>query len=482
MKTFQGDDYLLHSDFARSLYEEFAKPMPIFDFHCHLNPKQIYEDHHFSSIAEAWLGKDGAGDHYKWRLLREAGVDEEIIHAVVSHGYVDERLITGDTDDHERFLAFAKAMPSFFGNPIYEWTHLELKRYFGIDLIINEENAEDIWNRCNERLQTLSARKMIEQSNVSIIFTTDDPADDLRYHDLIAADQSFQTKVLPCWRPDRFLHIGNTAIFQKAVEQLQARLERKFRGFDDLVEALHDRLDFFAAKGCKATDHGLDTLRYGVPDKARAAEAYEKAMRGEPLTEEELNSYEAYLLVWLGKEYKRLGFVQQYHIGAIRNNTATGYRLHGVDFGYDATGDIQIAENLAKLFSKLEEEDALPPTVLYCLNEKDYCSMVTLMNVFQGKGRGYIQLGAAWWFNDHYEGIRKQLRVLMAGGLLSCFVGMLTDSRSFLSYPRHEYFRRLLVDEIALVVEEGRYPNDRTAIGKIIQDVCYNNAIAYFLK
>ena len=467
MKAFQGNDYLLHSDFALGLYEEFAKPMPIFDFHCHLNPQQIYEDHKFSSITEAWLGKDGAGDHYKWRLLREAGIDEE--------------LITGKADDHERFLAFAKAMPSFFGNPIYEWTHLELKRYFGIDLLINEENAEEIWTRCNKQLETMTARKMIEKSNVAMLFTTDDPADDLHFHDLIAKDASFKTKVLPCWRPDRYLHIGNLAAFQKAIRDLEKRLERKIDSLDLLLESLHDRLDFFASKGCKATDHGLDTLRFGPIDKALAERAFTKGLKGETLTAEEWNGYEAYLLLFLGKEYRRLGFVQQYHIGAIRNNTAVGFRAHGVDFGYDATGDINIAENLANLLSKLEEEDALPPTVLYCLNEKDYGSMVTLMNVFQGKGRGYIQLGAAWWFNDHYEGIRKQLRVLMAGGLLSCFVGMLTDSRSFLSYPRHEYFRRLLVDEIALLVEEGRYPNDRKALGKIIQDVCYNNAIEFFV-
>ncbi|MCR5491966.1 MAG: glucuronate isomerase [Bacilli bacterium] len=468
MKEFQGKDYLLHSDFALGLYEEFAKDMPIFDFHCHLNPKQIYEDHKFSSITEAWLGKDGAGDHYKWRLLREAGVPEE--------------LITGNADDHERFLAFAKAMPSFFGNPIYEWTHLELKRYFGIDLVINEENAEKIWAECNKQLETMTARKMVEMSNVSLVFTTDDPADDLHYHDLIAKDTSFKTRVLPCWRPDRYLHIANGEIFRKAMGQLEERIGKRITSLDELLEALKQRLDFFAEKGAKATDHGLDTLRYSRIDKKVAEQAFLKGLKGEALTEDELDCYESYLLVFLGKEYRRLGFVQQYHIGAIRNNTEVGYKLHGVDFGYDACGDINIADKLAKLLSELEKQDALPPTVLYCLNEKDYCSMVTLMNVFQGKGKGYIQLGAAWWFNDHYDGIRKQIKVLMAGGLLSCFVGMLTDSRSFLSYPRHEYFRRLLVDEISLVVEDGRYPNDRKAIGKIIQDVCYNNAIEFFLN
>ena len=467
MKEFQGKDYLLHSDFALGLYEEFAKDAPIFDFHCHLNPRQIYEDHRFSSITEAWLGKDGAGDHYKWRLLREAGVPEE--------------LITGKADDHERFLAFAKAMPSFLGNPIYEWTHLELKRFFNCDLPINGQNAEVIWNHCNEILKTLTARKMIEKSNVTMLFTTDDPADDLHYHDLIAQDASFKTKVLPCWRPDRFLHILNGEIFRKAIGELSARLERPINTFDALLEALHDRLDFFKVKGAVATDHGLDTLRFSRIDKDAASKAFDKALAGEALTEAEADDYESYLLLSLGKEYKRLGFVQQYHVGAIRNNTEVGYKAHGVDFGYDACGDRNIAEILAKLLSKLEAEDALPPTILYCLNEKDYGSMVTLMNVFQGKGRGYLQLGAAWWFNDHYDGIRKQIRVLMAGGLISCFVGMLTDSRSFLSYPRHEYFRRLLVDEIALLVEEGRYPNDRAMLGKVIEDICYNNAIEFFL-
>ena len=468
MKDFQGKDYLLHSEFAQGLYEEFAAPMPIFDFHCHLNPKQIYEDHKFSSITEAWLGKDGAGDHYKWRLLREAGVDEEFI--------------TGKADDKARFLAFAKAMPSFFGNPIYEWTHLELKRFFGIDLLINEENAEEIYERCNKQLETLTARKMIEKSNVAMLFTTDDPADDLHYHELIAQDSSFKTKVLPCWRPDRFLHIGNQAAFLKAIGDLEKRLDCKLDTLDSLLNALTNRLEFFASKGCKATDHGLDTLRFSRIDKHLAEDVFAKALEGKTLSEEEMDAYESYLLLYLGKEYVRLGFAQQDHIGAIRNNTAVGFAAHGVDFGYDATGDINIANKLAGLLSTLEENNALPPTVLYALNEKDYGSMVTLMNVFQGKGRGYIQLGAAWWFNDHYEGIRKQIRVLMNGGLLSCFIGMLTDSRSFLSYPRHEYFRRLLVDEISLLVEEGRYPNDRKALGKIIQDVCYNNAIEYFTK
>lgn len=467
MKEFQGKDYLLHSEFALGLYEEFAKGMPIFDFHCHLNPKQIYEDHRFSSIAEAWLGKDGAGDHYKWRLLREAGVDEE--------------LITGNANDHDRFMAFAKAMPSFFGNPIYEWTHLELKRYFNCDLLINEENAEKIYAICNKKLETLTARKMIEASNVSMLFTTDDPADDLHYHDLIAKDESFKTKVLPCWRPDRFLHIANGETFRKAIADLEKAAENSITSLTDLLNALSARLDFFASKGCRATDHGLDTLRFSRIDEEVASKAFSKALAGQSLTEEELDCYESYLLLFLGKQYRRLGFVQQYHIGAIRNNSEVGYKAHGVDFGYDACGDLEIAEKLSKLLSTLEKENALPPTVLYCLNEKDYCSMVTLMNVFQGKGRGYIQLGAAWWFNDHHDGIRKQIKVLMAGGLLSCFVGMLTDSRSFLSYPRHEYFRRLLVDEIAKVVEEGRYPNDRQAIGKIIQNVCYNNAIGFFL-
>ena len=468
MKEFQGKDYLLHSDFAVGLYEEFAKDMPIFDFHCHLSPKQIYEDHKFSSITEAWLGKDGAGDHYKWRLLREAGVDEN--------------LITGNADDHERFLAFAKAMPSFFGSPIYEWTHLELKRFFDCDLIINEENAEAIYSLCNKKLETMTARKMIEMSNVKMLFTTDDPSDDLHYHDLIAKDASFGVNVLPCFRPDRYLHIGNLDSFRKAISDLESATQNRVMSLTDLLNALESRLDFFAAAGCKAADHGLDTLRFSRIDKGAAESAFDKAMSLNVPTEDEIDCYESYLLLFLGKQYKRLGFAQQYHIGAIRNNSEVGYGLHGVDFGYDAVGDIEIATKLSRLLSTLEKFEALPRTVLYCLNEKDYASLTSLMNVFQGKGKGYVQLGAAWWFNDHYDGIRKQLKVLMAGGLLSCFVGMLTDSRSFLSYPRHEYFRRLLVDEIAQVVEDGRYPNDRKAIGKIIEDVCYNNAIEFFLS
>ena len=466
MKEFQGKDYLLHSPFAVSLYEKYAQDMPIFDFHCHLSPKEIYEDHHFSSISEAWLGKDGAGDHYKWRLLRQAGVSEE--------------LITGKADDEERFFAFAKALPTFFGNPIYEWTHLELKRFFGIDELLNEKNAEEVYDRCNEILEDLSARKMMEKSNVKAVFTTDDPADDLRYHKALKEEGDFAIEVRPCWRPDRFLHIGNAVIFQKAIKELEERIGNKLPKLDDLLKALSSRLDFFQEMGCKAADHGLDTLRFSKLDQEAAAQVYAKSYRGEPLSEDELDVYESYLLVYLGKEYKRLGFVQQYHIGAIRNNSKKGYALHGPDFGYDAVGDSEIATRIASLLSTLEEQDALPPTVLYCLNPKDYASLLSILNCFQGYGKGYLQLGAAWWFNDHLDGIREQLRVLMAGGILTNFVGMLTDSRSFLSYPRHEYFRRILVDDIARVVEEGRYPNDEEALGNMIRDICYNNAVRYF--
>ncbi len=464
MKQFQGKDYLLNSELAVQLYEKYASSAPIFDFHCHLSPKQIYENHHFSTITEAWLGKDGVGDHYKWRLLREAGVDE--------------RLITGGADDYDRFLAFAKAMPSFIGNPIYEWTHLELKRYFGCDLLINEENAKAIYDLCNEKLKGVGARDLIKSRNVKALFTTDDPADDLHYHEEMAKE-GFEVQVRPCWRPDRYLHIGNSARFCQAIADLEKRTGMKLPTLALLKKALAGRIDFFADHGCKAADHGLDQFRFRDFKECDAESAYEKVVKGETLSEEEIDSYESSLLLFLGKEYKRVGFVQQFHIGALRNTSETGYSMHGADFGYDATDDRNNAATLALCLSTLEKENALPPTVIYALNEKDYCSFVTIKNAFQ-KGEGYIQFGAAWWFNDHYDGIRKQIRALMAGGLISRFIGMLTDSRSFLSYPRHEYFRRILVDEIASLVEEGRYPYQGEQLSKIIQDICYKNAWKYF--
>ena len=467
MRSFQGYDYLLHSELAVELYINYAEHCPIFDFHCHLSPKEIFENKPFQSITTAWLGKNGEGDHYKWRLLRESGVDE--------------KYITGDGDDYERFLRFAEAMPYFLGNPIFEWTHLELKRFFGINFLINKENAPKIYECCNKALRNMTPRSIIEKSNVRALFTTDDPVDDLRYHEALAKDDSFKTKVLPCWRPDRFLHIGNKEAFKKAIGDLGNCLGKPIANLDDFLNALTSRLDYFKAHGCCASDHGFEALRFKESKKEDAEKAYKKALEGKELNEEEITSFESFLLVYLGKEYVRLGFAQQYHIGALRNASEVGFAKNGPDFGYDATGDYNIATPLAKLLSTLEKENALPRTVLYALNEKDYPVMVTLMNSFQGKGRGYIQLGAAWWFNDHYEGIRNQIRTLMAGGLLPCFIGMLTDSRSFLSYPRHEYFRRILVDEIASLIEYGRYPYEKTMIGKIVEDICYNNAKNFFL-
>ena len=467
MKPFQGNDYLLHSDLALSLYEEVAKNEPIFDFHCHLSPADIANDHHFSSITEAWLGKNGAGDHYKWRLLREYGVDES--------------LVTGDGDDYERFLAYAKAMPYFIGNPIYEWTHLELKRFFGIKEVLDEQSAPTIYRLCNEKLKTLGARGMLECSNVKMLFTTDDPADDLHYHRMLA-QEGYAIKVLPCWRPDRFLHIGNGPVFDKAMDDLEKAIGRKIESFDEFLSALSNRLDYFARYGCKAADHGLDKLRFQAPNKGIAEGIFQKKRGFAKISEDEIEAYESFLLVYLAKEYRRLGFAQQYHIGALRNVSKKNYALHGPDFGYDSIGDYPIAEKLSALLSCLQEQDALPRTVLYALNEKDYASMLSLMNSFQGLGRGYIQLGAAWWFNDHEEGIRKQIRSLMATGLISTFVGMLTDSRSFLSYPRHEYFRRILCDEIANLVEEGRYPNDTKRLKEIVSNICYHNSVHYFME
>ena len=465
MKQFMGNDFLLHGELAEKLYQEHAQKMPIFDFHCHLVPEQIASDYHFSSITEAWLGGKGYGDHYKWRLLREMGVPEEYI--------------TGEKSDWERFQKYAECMPYFIGNPIYEWTHLELKTYFGITKPLCRETAREIYDECNEKLKTLSARKMMELNHVEIVYTTDDPVDDLHFHEQMAKDPTLKTKVSPCWRPDKATKIDQ-ATFLPWLHQLETVVGRKLATLQDLFDAMDERLAYFVKHGCHASDHGLDTFHYTPATYEEANAVYQKALKGEKLTEKDLDVYQGALLVHLGRQYHKYGMVQQYHIGALRNNSTRQFNALGVDSGYDAVGDRNYAEKLSLLLNELDKTDELPKTVLYTLNEKDYISLVSLMNCFQNSEKGKIQLGTAWWFNDHYEGMMNQLKKLSADGLLSCFIGMLTDSRSFLSYPRHDYFRRELCDYIAHLVEEGRYPCDEKRLGEIVENICYYNAKSYF--
>jgi glucuronate isomerase len=462
-----GEDFLLTNDIAKELYFQHAAKMPIFDFHCHLVPKEIYEDHQFSSITEAWLGEGHYGDHYKWRLLREYGVEEEYI--------------TGNKSAREKFDKFASVMPYMVGNPVYQWTHMELQRYFGITKTLCPENADYIWEETNKQLKTMTARKMIEKNNVQTIFTTDDPVDDLHYHELMAKDKTLKVHVYPAFRPDKAINVERDT-FIPWVKQLEKVTLHKITDLSEMLKGLDSRLEFFVDHGCLASDHALDVVHYKKGTTYEEANAvFLKGLNGEKITFEEEDIYKGYVLVHLGKQYHKYGIVQQYHIGALRNNSKRMYSLLGADTGFDAIDDQTFAEKLSGLMDELDYTDELPKTVLYDLNERDNSVLVTLMNCYQKGGiRGKIQFGTAWWFQDHFDGMNKQLTYLASDGLLSCFIGMLTDSRSFLSYPRHEYFRRLFCEYLGKLVEEGKYPNDMKTLSKIVEDVSFNNAKKYF--
>ncbi len=472
MSEFLGKDFLLDTDLSKKLYEH-AKKMPIFDFHCHLVPEQIYKDYQFKNITEAWLGANHYGDHYKWRLMREFGVDESYI--------------TGDKPDRERYNKFAEVMPYMVGNPIYVWTHLELRKYFGITKTLSPETADEIWEETSRQLKTLTARKMMEINNVETVFTTDDPIDDLHYHELMAKDPSLKTKVCPAWRPDKAINVERDS-FLPWLHQLEKVVNRPIKSLKDLLDALDERLKFFVDHGCAASDHALDVVHYKKNTTYEEAnQVFLKGLKGDPITLEDQDIYKGYLLAHLGRQYHKYNMVQEYHIGALRNNSSRMFKVLGPDTGYDATYDQPVAEKLSALLDDLDSTDELPKTVLFSLNSSDYPSLVSLMNCFQGniKGKpfkGKIQLGTSWWFEDTIPGMRKQLEFLANDGLISCFIGMLTDSRSFLSYPRHDLFRRLVCQYLAKQVEEGLYPNDEELLCKIVEDISYNNANEYFKR
>lgn len=467
MKEFLGDDFLLDSDLAKKLYNEHARKMPIFDFHCHLVPEQIATDYHFKSITEAWLGANGYGDHYKWRLLREMGVEEDYI--------------TGNKSDWEKFEKYAECMPYFIGNPIYEWTHLELKTYFGITKPLSKATAKEIYAECNEKLKTLSARKMMELNNVATVYTTDDPVDDLHWHEMMAKDTTLKTKVFPAWRPDKAINIERVT-FLPWFDKLEKVAGKKITDLKGFLEALDERLKFFVDHGCTASDHALDVLHFKKASYEEANAVFQKGLKGEEISFEEQDIYKGYLMLHLGRQYHKYNMVQEYHIGALRDNSKRNYAKMGADTGFDAVEDKDFAEKLSALLNALDETDELPKTVLFTLNEKDYIVFATLKNCFQGGMKGKIQLGTAWWFNDHFDGMEAQMKKLSADGLISCFIGMLTDSRSFLSYPRHDYFRREMCNFLANLVLAGRYPLDEETLGKIVEDISYNNALNYFKR
>ncbi len=403
--SFINDDFMLKNDVAKELYKA-VKDLPIIDYHCHLVPKMIADNHMFKNAYDLFLG----GDHYKWRQMRSFGIDETYI--------------TGEADDYEKFKAFASVMPYLIGNPIYHWTHLELKRYFGIDEVLCEDTCREIWDTCNDLLKTdaFSARELIKRSNVEVICTTDNPYDDLSYHKAL---KSFETKVLPTFRPD----------------------------LSDIKSDITNRMDYFNENGCKLSDHAIDEMNDDIIEK----------------------------IVFLGEEYAKRGWTMQLHFGALRNNNTKMYNKMGPDVGFDSINDFELARGISKMLDRLSQKDALPKTILYCLNPKDNYVLGTMIGNFQtGPTKGKLQFGSGWWFNDNRDGMEEQMKALANLGVLSTFVGMLTDSRSFVSYTRHEYFRRILCNLIGKWVEEGEYPYDLERLTKIVRDISYFNAKNYF--
>lgn len=463
MKTFINEDFLLNTEASRRLYHEHAKGMPIFDYHCHLDPAEIYGNKRFSDIGEAWL----AGDHYKWRVMRANAIPE--------------KYITGDAGYREKFDRFASIMPGLIGNPIYHWSHLELKRFFGIDDLLSSDTAASIWDRANAKLQNPegSARQLIVQSNVRALCTTDDPADDLKYHRLLAEDDTFSVKVLPTFRPEKALNITDPG-FPAYMEKLGNAAGIRISSIDDVHKALSERMEYFAAHGCRLSDHSFGSPDFTVWDEDAAAKAVTKALAGEIPTEHEASAYQSQMMDWLGGLYADKDFTMQLHIGAIRNVNTKYYRTLGPDIGCDSIGDTVSAASLAALLDRMAVKDRLPKTILYTLNAADNDKLAAAAGCFQDSSTtGKIQFGAAWWFNDHIDGMTAQLRSLASIGVLSRFVGMLTDSRSFLSYPRHEYFRRILCRIVGEWIDRGMAPEDYDGIGKIIEDICFNNVWNY---
>jgi glucuronate isomerase len=464
MKKFMDENFLLSNETAVSLYHNYAKKMPIIDYHCHLSPKEIYENKTYKNITEVWL----YGDHYKWRVMRANGVDE--------------KYVTGDASDYDKFLAFARTVPQTIGNPLYHWSHLELQRYFDVHELINEQNAPAIWEKVNAKLNSpgFGARDFITKSDVKVVCTTDDPVDSLEYHIKIKEDKSFDCQILPSFRPDKGLEI-NRATFLPWIAQLAEVSGINVDNYDNLLAALESRVKFFDSVGCKVSDHALDYVPYAAATKEQAAAIFAKALKGEAVSHEEEMQYKTYTLVFLGKLYSDYGWAMQYHINAHRNNNTRMFGIIGPDTGYDSINDSSVAQPLVRLLDELGKENKLPKTILYSLHPKDHHVLGTVIGSFQGGGiAGKMQLGSGWWFLDTKEGMILQMKSLADLGLLSRFVGMLTDSRSFLSYTRHEYFRRILCNLIGGWVENGEFPNDMELLGSIIEGISYNNAKEYF--
>lgn len=462
MEPFMNQDFLLTTPTARKLYHEVAEQMPIIDYHCHISPQEIAENRTFENISEIWLG----GDHYKWRQMRFGGIPEE--------------LITGNAGPREKFRAFASVLPRLIGNPMYHWSHLELQRVFGIRDPLTEENADEIYDRCNEVLSDCTARDLMRRFRVRAVCTTDDPCDDLRWHDAIRKDPSMEIRILPAFRPDRAIQIEKEG-FASYIRRLSGVTGRPIRSTKEVILALHDRIDFFAGRGCLCADHGLDRCMYAEPDMALADEALRDALAGRTPSRAAADAYMTAVTVACAGKYAEKDWVMQIHFGCLRNNNKPQFRKLGPDTGYDAVNSNSGVENTAPLLNAFLENGGLPKMILYSLNPGDNTALVSIAGCFQGGAvAGRIQQGSGWWFNDNRTGMRSQLTELANNGMLGCFVGMLTDSRSFLSYTRHEYFRRILCDLIGEWVESGQYPEDRKRLTKLVEDICFHNTNTFF--
>ena len=464
LERFMDENFLLSNETAVRLYHDHAADMPIYDYHCHLSPKEIWEDKSYNNITEVWL----YGDHYKWRAMRANGVDE--------------KYITGSGSDYDKFIAWAKTVPYTIGNPLYHWTHLELRRYFDIYEVLDGNTADLVWNKANEKLRQegFTARSIIERSNVKLLCTTDDPLDDLTYHKKIQGLDNFGVRVLPAFRPDKGVEIQNEA-FSSWVSKLEDTIGRGIHSFEDYLIALENRVNYFHDRGCRLSDHGLEYVPYREAGNEKLEEIFMKGRKGEEITREEGDAFRTAVLLFLGRLYAKLNWAMQLHIGAIRNNNTRMYKLLGPDTGFDSIHDHNIAYGLSRFLDALDRDVMLPRTILYTLNPKDNYVLASMTGNFQGDGiPGKIQFGSAWWFNDQRDGMVEQMKVLANVGLLSRFVGMLTDSRSFLSYTRHEYFRRILCNIIGEWAENGEVPKDMDLLGKMVKDICFNNARNYF--
>ena len=461
MKAFMDSEFLLSTETAQELFHTYAEKTTILDYHCHINPQEIAEDRQFENITQVWLG----GDHYKWRQMRSNGVDEYYI--------------TGGASDREKFQKWAETLDKAIGNPLFHWS---LQRYFGYHGVLGADTAEEVWNLCNEKLKQpeMSVRNLIRQSGVTLICTTDDPADDLKWHKVIAADDSFDVKVLPAWRPDKAMNLEKPE-YLDYLATLGEAAEMKIASFADLKEALCKRMAFFDSMGCRASDHALEYVMY-VPASEEEIEAiFSKRLAGETITREDELKFKTAFMLAVGAEYARLGWAMQLHYGCKRDNNTGMYNKLGPDTGYDCINNYAPSSQTADFLNALNETGKLPKTIIYSLNPNDDEAIGTILGCFQNSDAvGKIQQGSAWWFNDNKTGMMKQMTSLANLGLLGNFIGMLTDSRSFLSYPRHEYFRRILCELLGSWVENGEYPKNMNKLGAIVKGISYNNAVNYF--